>query len=137
MRWPAKLKAGVEVHDPAITMDLTATFAVVAGAAPPPGHELDGVNLLPLLTGEIDHLPERTFCWRIARNNRRMRAIRRGNWKYIDDGGTMDLLFDLSSDVGERNNLVYERQAIVADLKQRLVDWEAEVEGEPKTFRVR
>ncbi|MCA9053343.1 MAG: sulfatase-like hydrolase/transferase [Planctomycetaceae bacterium] len=137
MRWPARLTAGTEVHDPAITMDLTATFAAIAGAAPPSGHALDGVNLLPLLTGEVDHLPERSLCWRIDRSNRKMRAIRRGQWKYLDDGGTMDLLFDLSTDIGERRNLVYERPNVVADLKRKLVEWETDVEADPKTFRVR
>jgi arylsulfatase A-like enzyme len=136
MRWPAKLPAGQSVHQMAITMDLTATFAAAAGARPPDGYVLDGIDLLPILTGARPAV-ERTFYWRIDRSNRKMRAVRHGTWKYIDDGGTMDLLFDLSADIGERQNLGRSHPKVVADLKARLADWESEIDREPKAFRVR
>jgi arylsulfatase A len=137
MRWPARLPAGKTSGQMGITMDLTATFAAVAGARPPQGYVLDGINLVPLLTGEQPEQPDRTFCWRINRSNRKMRAVRHGPWKYIDDAGTMDLLYNLTDDIGERRSLTFEHPEIVADLKARLAAWEAEVEREPKTFRVR
>lgn len=136
MRWPAKLPKGKVTPQMGITMDLTATFAAVAGAKPPADYKLDGINLLPILTGERPG-QQRTFCWRITRSNRKMRAIRRGQWKYLDDGGTMDLLFDLSKDVDERTNLCYTHPEIVQKLKTELAKWEAEVDAEPKTFTVR
>lgn len=137
MRWPAKLPAGVVTSQPAITMDLTATFVAAAGARPPAGYQLDGINLLPLLTAAQPQPVERTLCWRIDRSNRKMRAIRQGKWKYIDDAGTMDLLFDLEADIGERNNLCYRRPEIVEQLKKRLIAWEEEMDAEPKTFTIR
>ena len=137
MRWPARLPAGKTVSQMAITMDLTATFAAVASARPPEGYQLDGINLLPILTGKQPELADRTFCWRIVRSNRKMRAVRHGRWKYVDDGGTMDLLFDLSADIGERHNLGYTHPKVVADLKARLAAWEAEMDSSPKTFLVR
>ncbi len=137
MRWPDQLPAGKVTSQPGITMDLTATFVTAAGASPPAGYLLDGINLLPLVKTDSETQTERTFCWRIARSNRSMRAIRHGKWKYIDDGGTMDLLFDLEADIGERKNLCYQRHDIVEDLKRRLVAWEAEMEAEPKTFTIR
>ncbi len=136
MRWPDKLEAGKVTDQAAITMDLTATFAAVAGATPPEGYELDGINLIPILTGEQPER-ERTFYWRINRSNRKMRAIRSGKWKYIDDGGTMDLLFDLESDISERHNLCFQHPEKVEELKATLRSWEAEMEASPKTFTVR
>jgi arylsulfatase A-like enzyme len=136
MRWPARLPAGKVVSQMAITMDLTATFAAIAGTETS-GYPFDGMNLLPVLTGEKDPVAERTFCWRIDRSNRKMRAVRHGAWKYLDDGGTMDLLFDLSQDIGERHNLCRKYPEKVADLKSRLAAWEAEIAREPKTFLVR
>ncbi|MCB1089823.1 MAG: twin-arginine translocation pathway signal protein, partial [Verrucomicrobiae bacterium] len=121
----------------AITMDLSATFAAAGGAEPPAGYVLDGMNLIPMLTGEKPEVADRSFFWRIQRSNRKMRAVRHGKWKYLDDGGTMDLLFDLENDIGERQNLNFTHPEIVADLKKRLADWETEMEREPKTFRVR
>jgi arylsulfatase A-like enzyme len=137
MRWPAKLPKGKDVHQMAITMDLTATFAAVAGASPPSGYRFDGMNLLPVLTGESASVEDRTFCWRIDRSNRKMRAVRHGHWKYLDDGGTMDLLFDLSEDVGERRNVGRMHPEIVRDLKKRLAAWEEEIGREKRTFVVR
>jgi arylsulfatase A len=136
MRWPTKLPKETVTHQPAITMDLTSTFIAAAGATPPVGYRLDGLDLLPLVSTKSSP-SERMFCWRINRANRKMRAIRFGKWKYIDDGGTMDLLFDLEADIGERINLCYRHHDIVEDLKQRLVAWEAEVDAEPKSFTVR
>jgi arylsulfatase A-like enzyme len=136
-RWPRRIPAGRVVSVPAITMDLTATFVAAAGAQPPSGHVLDGVDLMPYLAGNDVPAPDRTLCWRILRSNRTMRAARRGDFKYVDDGGTMELLFDLRNDVGERRNLHRERPDLVADLRNRLKAWEAEMDREPKTLLVR
>lgn len=137
MRWPARLTAGQITKQQAITMDLTATFLAAASATVPQGYKLDGMDLLPVLLGQQQIQSDRTFCWRIQRNNRRMKAIRHGNWKYIDDGGTMDLLFDLEADISEHHNLCFQHHDIVDDLKRRLQEWEAEMDAEPKTFLVR
>ncbi|HRX55270.1 MAG TPA: sulfatase-like hydrolase/transferase [Verrucomicrobiales bacterium] len=137
LRWPARLPKGKVSAQMGITMDLSATFAAVAGAAKVPGHRFDGLNLIPLLTGEVPETSDRSFFWRIQRANRKMRAVRHGQWKYLDDGGTMDLLFDLKNDISERENLNFQHPEIVSDLKKRLADWEQEMEREPKTFRVR
>ncbi len=138
MRWPGKLPAGSISPQVGITMDLTATFLAAAGASPPDGYVLDGIDLLPRLGPAPDQPPvDRTLYWRIDRSNRKMRAIRHGRWKYLDDGGTMDLLFDLQSDISEHRNLCYTHPDIVSDLKQRLVRWEQEMEQEPKTFMIK
>jgi arylsulfatase A-like enzyme len=136
MRWPARLPRGKTTSQMGITMDLTATFAAAAGASPSAGYRFDGMDLVPLLTGEAEPV-ERTFFWRIDRSNRKMRAVRQGRWKYLDDGGTMDLLFDLHADLGERRNLHREHPEMVQQLKARLKAWEDEMAAEPKTFLVR
>ncbi|MCR9292013.1 MAG: sulfatase-like hydrolase/transferase [bacterium] len=136
MRWPAELRAGKVTQQVAITMDLTATFVQAAGASAPADYVFDGVDLLPLLRGDQPQ-QERTLYWRVDRANDRMRAIRHGKWKYIDDSGSMDLLFDLEADISERVNLVYQHPQIVRELKSRLAEWETEMDAEPKTFTVR
>jgi arylsulfatase A-like enzyme len=135
MRWPAKLPRGKTVSQPAITMDLTATFLAAAGGAPPAGRQLDGINLLPILTGEAPP-QERTFYWRIHRSNRQQKAIRHGDWKYVQDGG-VDLLFNLQDDLSERRDLGYRRPDILNDLQARLKAWEDEMDASPTTFVVR
>jgi arylsulfatase A-like enzyme len=133
MRWPAKLPRGKLVHQPAITMDLTATFLAIAGATS--DRTLDGINLLPILTG-AEPPRERTFYWRVNRSNRHQKAIRHGDWKYVLDGG-VDLLLNLKDDIGERRDLGYQNLSVLADLKARLKAWEEEMDASPTTFLVR
>jgi arylsulfatase A-like enzyme len=135
MRWPAKLPRGKVVSQPAITMDLTATFLAAAGAMTPSGRELDGMNLLPIVAGEAGPR-ERTFCWRVNRSSRKAKAIRHGDWKYVDDGG-VELLINLKDDIGERRDLGFQRQEVLKDLQARLQAWEDEMDRSPTTFVVR
>ena len=142
MRWPAKIPRGKITAQPAITMDLHATFLALAGVAPPTAKPLDGLDLLPLLTTTTaatagTALRERTFFWRIDRSNRKQRAIREGPWKYLNDGNTMDLLFDLEADIGERTNLHDRHPEITARLKKKLAAWEAEMDASDRAILVR
>jgi arylsulfatase A len=135
MRWPSRLPKGKVVKQAGITMDLTATFAAVAGANAADGFAFDGINLLPILTGEQ---PEqmRTFCWRINRTDRKQKAIRHGQWKYVQEGA-VEMLFDLSKDIGERRDVFYQNRAVFDDLKRRLAAWEADLAKEKTSFVVR
>jgi arylsulfatase A-like enzyme len=105
----------------------------VTSPAPKP---LDGIDLLPLLASDSKPI-DRTFFWRIDRSNRKQRAIRQRQWKYINDGNTMDLLFDLSADIGERTNLGYQHPEILEDLKSKLKSWEAEIDATEREILVR
>lgn len=151
MRWPAKLPKGKVTSQMAITMDLHATFLAAAGIVVPPSggsgtqapakagtpnKPLDGINLLPLLTGDSKPV-ERTFFWRIDRSNRQQRAIRHGKWKYINDGNTMDLLFNLDTDISERTDLGYLHPDILHDLKAKLKAWEVEMDASEREIWVR
>lgn len=136
MRWPGKLPKGKVTSQVGITMDLHATFIAAAGVEPPKEKPLDGIDLIPLLTGEKP-AQERTFFWRIDHSNRKQKAIRHGKWKYVNDGNTMDLLFDLEADISERHNLNYQYPEITQDLKARLKAWEDEIEATPREMWVK
>jgi arylsulfatase A-like enzyme len=71
------------------------------------------------------------------RTNRKQKAIRHGRWKYLNDGNTMDLLFDLEADISERTNLGYQEPQILGDLKARLKAWEAEMDASDREIWVR
>ena len=135
MRWPAKLPRGAVTSQPAITMDLSATFAALAGAKPAADRPFDGMDLLPLLTGAKPAVT-RTFYWRIERPSRQQKAVRHGKWKYLQDSN-VEMLFDLSEDIGERRDLFFRHPEVFADLKQRLSAWEAELARETPEIRVK
>lgn len=136
MSWPAVLPKGKKSAQAGITMDLTATFLKAAGGTLPEDRPFDGIDLIPHLTG-AEPVVERTFYWRMDRTNRKMKAIRHGKYKYLDDGGTMDLLFDLEADPGERVNLHYRHPDISAGLKAKLKTWEAEMDASDYDMQVR
>jgi arylsulfatase A-like enzyme len=124
MRWPGRLPAGAVTDQPGITMDLTATVLAAAGVSPP-ARPVDGIDLLPILSGKAP-AAERTFFWRIDRKDRLQKAVRHGKWKLVRDGG-IEQLFDLSADPGERKDLAWKQPEVAADLRKRLAGWEAEM----------
>src|SRR4051812_26471747 len=121
-------------------MDLPATILAAAGSSPPSDRPLDGVDLLPILSGRRPQA-ERTLAWRIDRIERKQKAIRHGKWKLVVDGPhevvRHELLFDLDADISERFNVAYEHPEVLADLRKRLDAWEADVDSRPLPFVVK
>ena len=135
VRYPGVLPAGKVSDQPAITMDLAATVLAACGVSPSAGRKLDGVDLIPLLSGKAPPAT-RTFCWRIERPGRSQRAVRHGQFKLVRDSG-YDQLFDLSADVGERHDLSYQRPEKAEELRRLLAEWEAEMAKENPAFTVK
>ncbi len=127
LRWPGRIAAGSTSSLPAITMDLTATMLAAAGATPTAAARLEGIDLMPMLTGSAEAVP-RTLFWRVLRPWQQ-KAARAGRWKLVVDGNR-PLLFDIASDVGERENLSARHPEVVRQLHARLEAWEADVDAE-------
>ena len=51
IKWPARVRAGTRVDTPVAHIDVMPTLAAAAGASPAKELEIDGVDLLPLVTG--------------------------------------------------------------------------------------
>ena len=137
IRWPdGGIPAGMVTDQPAITMDLTATILAAAGVDLPKDHPIDGINLLPIFRGEEEPIMERTFCWRVDRSRRRMKAVRHGDWKYVKDD-MVEMLFNLKEDIGEHNDLYYEHLDKVKELRAKLAEWEADVDAVPPAISIR
>ncbi len=134
MRWPGQIPAGKVSSQASITMDLTATILSATVTKSPP-RVLDGINLLPILKGETPEV-ERTFFWRIFRDERKQKAVRKGDWKYIRDGDR-ELLFDLKKDLSERQELYYQYQEVASELRGLLEQWEKEMDRTPPLFSVK
>jgi arylsulfatase A-like enzyme len=108
-------------------MDLTASILAVAGATTPTGYKLDGLNLLPSLSGQAP-IVERQLFWRIKRPRQQQRAVRSGRWKLLQDGVNF-YLFDVSADPGERHDLTADHPEMVRKLSAALDDWEKDVDA--------
>ena len=129
VKWPGRIRAGSVSRQPAITFDWSASIIAAAGATVPSQYE--GMNLFPILEGRTPTV-ERTFFWRSAPNsNRTQQAVRQGDWKLVVDANHM-LLFDLSTDIGERQDLTAKRPDIVRRLRPLLTAWAQSVDAEGK-----
>ncbi len=111
VRWPGHLPAGREVAGPATHMDIFATAAAAAGAAP---RETDGVNLMPYLSGETQTPPHDVIFWRSGP----YRAVRAGDWKLqVSERPDRVWLFNLRDDPEEHNDLSAQQPERVAAMR--------------------
>jgi arylsulfatase A-like enzyme len=107
-----------------MTMDIAATILAAIGVTAPTTRPLDGIDLLPVLRG--GRIVDRTLFWRIDRTDRKQKAARQGKWKYVRDG-SIEVLFDLSKDLGERNDVGRQFPERVAELRKAMSAWESEL----------
>ena len=130
IRWPGVTKAGSIVTVPAISPDFYKTFMDASGAPAPANQPLDGIDLKPILEGKT--VPSRPLFWEYPHYGNQGGApgavVRQGNWKLIqwsDDNKTE--LFDLSRDIGEKNDLAAQQPARVQKMTALLNDWKKRV----------
>ncbi len=119
--WPALIAAGGVSAQQCLTMDWSATLLAAAGVAADPAYPLDGVSLLPVLRN-ANMLFERPLHWRM--NHRGQRAMRLGDWKYLQVDGH-EYLFDLAADERERANLGRLQPDRLAAMRTAWLQWNA------------
>jgi uncharacterized sulfatase len=148
VRWPGRVAAGGVTAVPVHVIDFYPTYAALAGANPPAGHRLDGLSLLPVLTG-AGGLARDTLAWHMpsytAMYGRTPCAVlRKGDWKlihwfgdYLDPRGfTPDQtpygklvvgprteLYHLADDLSETRDLAADRPEKVRELRAALEAW--------------
>ena len=129
VRWPGVVPANRVTQQMAITMDWTATILAAAKANTAAGHSLDGIDLLPILTG-TKPVFDRTFFWRIYSRD----AVREGKWKFVRDG-EVRRLFDLSLDQHEQADFSNEHPEILQRLMKQFDQWNDQMLPRPPARR--
>lgn len=127
IRWPGHIPAGRVSRQVGITMDLTASILAVTGTPVPAETGLDGIDLLAVLAGRTPEV-ERTLFWRVIGASPQ-RAVRSGDWKLLFDGSRA-LLFNVRTDLGERNNVIAQHPDIARRLRSLVAAWQVDVDGE-------
>jgi len=131
IRWPGHVPAGVVTTQVGITMDLSATFLAAAGVTPPADAKLEGMDLVPLIRAGVKPI-SRTLFWRVTTAGLNQRAVRDGDWKLLLEGSARVMLFDVSTDLGERNDMAASNTVVVRRMHQQLLAWEKDVDSEAK-----
>jgi arylsulfatase A-like enzyme len=124
IRWPGKIPAGVVSEQAVITMDWSATILALAETKANPKLPLDGIDLMPIITGKKRQVP-RTLFWRLSQRTQQ-KAVRDGYWKYLKDESG-EYLFDLFYDGAEKNDLKEREKDVFESLKKKYEDWEKTV----------
>jgi uncharacterized sulfatase len=119
--WPGTIPSGQKYAHAVSALDVAATAAALAGIETKPG-ELDGVNLIPYLKGEIKNRPHDALYWRWVAQS----AIREGDWKLLR-GGDREYLYDLAQDPSETNNLAAKHPDVAKRLRAKLTAWASEL----------
>jgi len=127
-QWKGKLPAGQTYDFPVINLDVLPTALAVAGASVEASAKLDGVNLLPYLTGENKARPHETLYWRFGPQW----AVRHGDYKLVVSrgGSGQPELYNLAADIGESKDLAKEQPEKAAQLQALFDAWNKE-QAEP------
>ncbi len=117
VQWKGVIPAGKVYGKPVSSLDIFATAASnCAGVRKP--RQVEGVDLVPHLTGQDNGVPHETLYWRQGGKT----ALRHGDWKLVRmgqrfvPGNSKWELYDLSRDVSEENNLAASAPERVAAL---------------------
>jgi arylsulfatase A-like enzyme len=125
VQWKGKIPAGSTYDHPIIQLDILPTVLVAAGAKIDPAWKLDGVDLMPYLTGKVKDPPHPVLYWRFGEQW----AIRKGDFKLVAstvDGVRNVKLYNLKDDVGESKDLSESMPDKVKELKAEWDKWNAE-----------
>jgi arylsulfatase A-like enzyme len=126
VQWKGKIPAGRVLRQPVISLDILPTAVAAAGGKPKAG--VDGVDLMPLLSGSNTAAPHDLLFWRLTPSI----AVRKGDWKLVRQGSpgvrNPDFeLYNLEKDISEKENLAGQRPELVRELRADLERLNAEM----------
>jgi arylsulfatase A-like enzyme len=131
--WKGRIPADRVVRTPIIQLDVLATVMAAADIPVDASWKLDGVNLLPLMTGRAASISRDTLYWRFGNQM----AIRRGDWKLLKASDTAPQaavfgsieslagaeLYNLAMDMSETTNVAAANPAKVRELAAAWLTW--------------
>jgi arylsulfatase A-like enzyme len=130
VQWPGKISAGKTYTSPIMSFDITATALAVAGIEVTQKDSIDGKNLIPYLDGSNTNRPHENLFWRSSGQY----AARVGDWKLVKSRGEPEMLFNLSKDIGEQNDLAKANPKKLKKVQGIYTTWNNQMEA-PRWIR--
>ncbi len=124
VRWPGVLPGGMVYDHPVISLDIMATAVALAGGIA--RNPLDGINLVPFLTGEVQGRPHQELFWR--KFDQSWHAVRAAELKMLHKGTGAPEIYDLAHDIYEEENISDSDGAKSEALASAYRDWEASMQ---------
>ncbi len=133
------IPAGTVCHELTGTIDVLPTIAAITETALPEGKRIDGLDVSGLWMATEQKSPRSEFVHYTSQGN--LEGIRQNDWKLLIKKPRVNrnraqqspakqpqvMLFNLADDLGEQNNLAEAHPEIVAKLKARMEELDAEV----------
>ncbi|MEI8211233.1 MAG: sulfatase-like hydrolase/transferase [Planctomycetota bacterium] len=135
MQWKAKLTPATVYREMVMGFDCHATALAAAGIESGIGIQpvegsrqagslshgtLDGVNLIPFITGTQSGVPHEQLFWRAGQQH----AARLGDWKLVNTRTEPPMLFNLKEDISESKNLASVQPDKLGELQFAFAEWE-------------
>ncbi len=128
MRWKGTIPPAQTYRKPISSLDVMATIVAQNDVEIAKERPLDGVDLLPFLTGADQGNPHDFLFWRKQRRN--AMAVRHGVYKLVtneDREREPPLLYDLSSEINEVNNIENAERSTYDSLMSNWESWNAQL----------
>lgn len=133
MQWKGKIPAGSHYEPAVSSLDIFPTSLTASRIQMVNSGKLDGVNLIPFITGVHKNEPHETLYWRCDH----VRAIRHKNWKMILSTRDNWLhLFNLDTDKGETIDLSELNQLERQSLTEFFEAWNKDLPTKPLWPRI-
>ena len=128
VQWKGRVPAGKTYDLPVMNLDVTPTILAATGHPVDTAAHLDGVDLVPFLSGNAEGRPHEMMFWRFGEQW----AVRNGDWKLVvsKGGSGRPELYNLAADVGEQKDLAGSEPGRVTELQKLYDGWNAE-QAEP------
>lgn len=122
VRWPGKVDAGSESDFISGFEDWMPTLVNAVGGEEALPSEIDGISLLPTLTGKSQ--PERSYLYREFPSYGGQQTIRVGDWKAVRQNmakGNLDIeLYNIAQDIGEQHDVAADHPELVNKLAKMM-----------------
>ena len=124
IQWKGSVKPGV-YDNPISSLDIFATIAELSKLPVNKDCPLDGVNMIPFITGKNKALPHQTIYLR--KFDEKAYSVRHKDFKLVLKKDGVPQLFNLKKDIGEQNNIAQQFPEEVKKLDEIRKEWDSQL----------
>ncbi|TYA74645.1 sulfatase-like hydrolase/transferase [Seonamhaeicola marinus] len=117
--WPNRIKAGTVYDYPVNSLDISRTAVEVAGGDAFKTTKMEGVNLIPFVTGENKEAPHDYMYWR---GGSKWSVLASDGTKHVKETKNPELYY-LPDDVSEANNILSKKSKLAKKMYSKWVEW--------------